>query len=252
MFCKILPKTMKKTKFLAFMAMVLSFSPLFSQEVDWEYPIRPGNEEWAELPTTADRIKAIQVPENVLGDLSDKQLLDLILDYPFFLDYALSDDSFAGLQRSLGTLNAYKEFKSRAESLNILFDYYISLDFSQINQLKVSSEIGRFSLRVSAIELMITDLTLKRDLSIEESKQILNGISKKYDEKSVNNTELMGFGKLTTAYLAATIINNQYELKNKIQEKEELNSFVSNIRMVSNDFVDKVLNELRTYESIET
>lgn len=103
--------------------------------MDWDYPIRPGSEEWATLPTTADRVEAIQVPEDVLTKLSDRQLLDLILDYPFFLSHALSDDPFTGFQRTLGTLNAYETFKSRPESLDVTFDYYTSLDFSQINQL---------------------------------------------------------------------------------------------------------------------
>ncbi|WP_439489096.1 hypothetical protein [Algoriphagus sp.] len=75
---------MKKIRFLAFIAFFLSFTPLFSQDTRWDYPIRPGSKEWATLPSTADRVKAIQVPEDVLPKLSDQQLLDVILEYPFF------------------------------------------------------------------------------------------------------------------------------------------------------------------------
>mgnify|MGYP003631367297 CR=1 FL=1 len=235
---------MKKTKFLAFMAMVLSFSPLFSQEVDWEYPIRPGSEEWATLPTTADRVKAIQVPENVLTKLSDKQLLKLILDYPFFNSYTLSDNPFDGFQRTMVTLNAYGQLKSRPESLQLILEYYNGMDFSQINRLGESAEIGRFALRVSAIELMITDFSLEKNLSLEESEKLLEGVSKKYAEKSVNETELLGLGKLTTAFLAATVINGQATLKNRINEKEELDRFVANIQVVNKDFVDIIINQI--------
>lgn len=235
---------MKKTKFLVFMAMVLSFSPLFSQEVDWEYPIRPGSEGWATLPTTADRVKAIQVPENVLTKLSDRQLLELILDYPFFNSYTLSDNPFDGFQRTMVTLNAYGQLKSRPESLDLILEYYNGMDFSQINRLGESAEIGRFALRVSAIELMITDFSLEKNLSLEESERLLEGVSKKYAEKSVNETELLGLGKLTTAFLAANVINGQATLKNRINEKEELDRFVANIRVVNKDFVDIIISQI--------
>lgn len=213
--------------------------------MDWDYPIRPGSKEWATLPTTADRVKAIQVPEDVLAKLSDRQLLDLILDYPFFLDYGLTNDPFTGFQRTLETLNAYRAFKARPESLRVIYEYYKDLDFSRINQLKKSSEIGRFSLRISGIELMMTDISLEKGLSLEESKKILVVLSEKFDEKSINESELMGLGKLTTAFLAANLMNGQSQLKNKIEEKEELGKFVSNIRSVSSDFVDQIINELR-------
>jgi|GEM_PF-3036031 len=235
---------MKKIIFLAFIAIFLSFTPLFSQETSWDYPIRPGSEEWATLPTTADRVKAIQVPEDVLPKLSDQQLLDLILDYPFFLDYGLTNNPFTGYQRTLETLNAYEEFKARPKSLNIIFDYYANMDFSQINQLAKSADIGRFSLRISAIELMFADLSLEKSVSLEESEKFLEGISKKYAEKSVNEPELMGLGKLTTAFLAANLMKKQDQLKNRIEEKEELDRFISNILTVSDDFVDKIINEI--------
>lgn len=222
----------------------MSFTPLFSQETDWDYPIRPGSEEWATLPTTADRVKAIQVPEDILPKLSDKQLLELILEYPFFHSYTLSDNPFDGFQRTMVTLNAYEVLKSRPESLDLIFDYYNRMDFSQINQLKESAEVGRFALRVSAIELMITDFSLKKNLSLEESDNLLEVLSRKYAEKSVNETELLGLGKLTTAFLAANVMNGQAELKNRIDEKEELGRFLADIRAVSNDFVDKIISEI--------
>lgn len=244
---------MKKIKFLAFLAMVLCYSPLLSQEIEWDYPIRPGSEEWAKLPNTTARINEIQVPESILVKLSDKQLLDIILDYPFFLDYAFSDDPFAGFQRSLGTLNAYREFESRIGSFNTIFDYYSNLDFSQINQLKEDHEVGHFSLRLSALELMMTDLSLKNQIPASDSLEYLKGISRKYNEKSVNEAELKGFGKLTAAFLAANMINGQAELKGRLTKegKANLSSFVSNINLVSEDFIDELLNGLKKYQSIK-
>ncbi|WP_377061213.1 hypothetical protein [Negadavirga shengliensis] len=162
------------------------------------------------------------------------------------MDYGLTDDPFSGFQRSLETFNAYKELKSRDEGLNIIFDHYSNLDFSQINQLKVSAEIGKFSPRISGLELMMTDFSLGRNLSMEESEQFLRVVSKKYDEKLVNEHELMGRGKLTTAFLAANIMNGQNSLKNKFQSEEELNRFLSNIRIISNDFIEEILNQLKT------
>ncbi|WP_439489095.1 hypothetical protein [Algoriphagus sp.] len=142
------------------------------------------------------------------------------------------------------TLNAYGELKSRPESLDIIFDYYNRLDFSKINQLAESADIGRFALRVSAIELMITDFIIGKNLSLEESKKFLQGISRKYEEKSVNEAELLGLGKLTSAFMAANVINQQVPLKNKINEKDDLEKFTAHILLVKNDFVDIIINQI--------
>ncbi len=54
----------------------------------------------------------------------------------------------------------------------------------------------------------------------------------------------MALGKLTTAFLAAHMMNGQAELKHKIEEKDELDKFVANIRLVSNDFVNIIINQI--------
>lgn len=143
------------------------------------------------------------------------------------------------------TLNAYGQLKSRPESLKLILEFYNGMDFSQINRLEESAEIGRFAFRVSAIELMITDFSLERNLSLEESEKLLEGVSKKYAEKSVNETELLGLGKLTPAFLAANVINGQATLKSRINEKEEFGRFVANIQVVSKDFVDIIINQIK-------
>lgn len=44
----------------------------FSQpnNIDWDYPIKPGTEEWTNFKSGQEMLNACQIPENILKNLS--------------------------------------------------------------------------------------------------------------------------------------------------------------------------------------
>ena len=48
----------------------------------YDYPIRPGSDEWNNISTNSEMIAACAIPEDILHEMSTDALLATILDYP--------------------------------------------------------------------------------------------------------------------------------------------------------------------------
>ena len=60
----------KLSLFLLFVCMNFCFVFAQQSEVDWDYPIKPGSMEWKKLKNSYKKIKACQIPDEILSNLS--------------------------------------------------------------------------------------------------------------------------------------------------------------------------------------
>ena len=50
-----------------------------SSKVVYDYPIKPGTEEWKGFTSTQEMIEVCQIPESILKNMSTSDLLDVCL-----------------------------------------------------------------------------------------------------------------------------------------------------------------------------
>lgn len=56
---------------------------LFAQEdITWDYPVKPGSEEWLNISNYLKRLEQLNIPSNVLSEISTYQLVKTCLNYP--------------------------------------------------------------------------------------------------------------------------------------------------------------------------
>jgi len=72
---------MKKILFLLLSAGVLNAQ---TKNITWDYPIKPGMEEWNQLKTEGERIAVVQVPEDILAKLSSEEVVRLSISFPLY------------------------------------------------------------------------------------------------------------------------------------------------------------------------
>ena len=58
---------------LIFYLMVLN--TLCAQKEQWDFPVKPGTEQWKSFQTPTEILKAIQVPEDILKNMSTEDLV---------------------------------------------------------------------------------------------------------------------------------------------------------------------------------
>ena len=97
------------------------------KELVWDYPLKPGMEEWKTFRTTQEAADALQIPEELLFSLSTEDLTAICLQYPFFLmlretDLYGSPDLVIELLSDF--FNGIKELLNREDALKELLKQY--------------------------------------------------------------------------------------------------------------------------------
>ncbi len=122
-------KTDMKTKLL-----IILIIPLFSfaQNQTWDYPVKPGSEEWAKLSSGLEMLKVCQIPESILQTLSTRQLAEICLNYPLFFEHTASNDEREAIKSMIQNFNGLSELISRKDGIKELIRLYREVSFSGI------------------------------------------------------------------------------------------------------------------------
>ncbi|UHG93262.1 hypothetical protein [Spirosoma oryzicola] len=236
----------KSTIRLLLLNAILVGSTLFASGQSWDYPVKPGSEEWAKLNDVSERIKACQIPEDIVTKLPTEELFTLCTKHPFFRSYAFANSPIEGFRNSMGSFNGYSELLKRPNALEVMADFYKKENFSRIDTLKTDIAKGEYSLRLHGVELMMSNDLLIGKLSAEKKKLFLKTIYAKYEEKLAYKEELGGFGSVTTAFLAAKVIPTIAELKviSVLPASKKMESFQTRMIPFDQDIVDPILKSL--------
>ena len=88
----------------------------------FEYSITPEDAMWDEFGTVEDKIEACRIPQNVLNSMTDEQLVQAVLDFPFLCDVFLYSSTEEGVQNLEEICDAYAELLRRDNAKEILMN----------------------------------------------------------------------------------------------------------------------------------
>jgi hypothetical protein len=79
-------------------------------KVAWDYPVKPGTEEWKKFQSSEEMVNACQIPDAVLSSLSTEELTELCLQYPL-IEYVFAFDNLnSGFDKLFSDFNGIREF----------------------------------------------------------------------------------------------------------------------------------------------
>ena len=142
---------------------------------EWDYPVKPGMEEWGLVTKTyEERVKVCQIPENILYCVSTERLLDLCLQNPLFFNAWAYDYFDRGLDHVFRVFNGLPELYQREDMVHYLIKRYQekiqSLDSTENKEDPLR---GRFDFAMSIQKL---DAMFSRVEQQESLKEILQNL----------------------------------------------------------------------------
>ena len=145
------------------------------RELPWDYPVKPGMEEWEKLSNRREAIEACQIPEDVLSSLTTEDLLQICLQYPLIFDVLSPSFYDRGLDFVFEQFNGIRELFKREDALNELLEQYRcriqKLPFIEDSDAS-DLEKGYFVLTIESLELILSRYHASDD-SKEDYKEIL-------------------------------------------------------------------------------
>jgi hypothetical protein len=217
---------MKKLILMLFGAfMILPFNTYAQERILWDYPTKPGTEEWKRLENNKAKVEVCQIPESVLQSISINNLTVLCLQYPLLYDVFAFENINAGLNKLFTDFNGIRAFAKRKDAINCLKEKYLAEFRIFPNILETGSLLDRGGsiMLISMLEDLLSYSNFYINSSIEEQKKVLETLLFGYKEKLKYPEYFKGIGFTTNLFARAHIIikmdttlSEKFEGKNKM------------------------------------
>ena len=216
-----------KTKMILF---TMLFCPILLLGQIWDYPIKPGSEEWKKLMSNKEMVESCQIPEKVLSNLSTEDLTELCLSYPLLYDLFAFENFTEGFNKLFSDFNGIKELYSRNDISNSLINKYNKKirSFSFLHEKNTDIEKGEFIISVNVIEILLGQCYLKNKMTGNMSKTILINLVDGYEEKLKVAEYFKGSGFRTNVYSRTHAISKMVKQNlEKLPQKDNNSAFFS-------------------------
>ena len=169
------------------------FFPAFSQEkYVWDYPIKPGSEEWR-MTSYDEKVEKSQPPKELLKSWDTETLFRYCIDYPFNKVVGMYNNPNDGFKRAYEQSAVWQEFIQRKDVLDILVKYFESRPFNLL--VEIEDEIIRnnelFTLYFLEKLVSETDFTLHLDSS--DKQKLANAILQLHQSKKGYPDKIFGY-----------------------------------------------------------
>ena len=154
------------------------------EKMNWEYPLKPGMDEWNQLKTEEERIAILQVPEEVIAHLTPENAVSLCITFPSFGHFTAWDTPQAGFEVMLSRYNILRHILSRKDIGGSLIAAYKDASLSGFKSLPYSNEY--WSLKLFYLELLLSQKVILQSLTPVQKLELMAEAKAKYFEKFNN------------------------------------------------------------------
>jgi hypothetical protein len=173
--------TMKKMIIIFMFCFVCSV--LMPQDIKWDYPVKPGSNEWAQLTTQEMKIKACQIPIEILQQISTQDLINLYLNYPLLININVFSTFQKGMDDLSKNFNGINELYRREGSAKLLMDGFIKISPKNFDPNWPPIQGFKYVLDLVALELLLSQKEILGQLTNDELNLLLINSVQKYKEK---------------------------------------------------------------------
>lgn len=217
----------------------------FSQDADdvYDYPIKPGTEEWKQLKNIPEAEEACQIPNNILSSISTKGLLITCMNYPLKISILASNNYKNGFESIMKTFNGAQELINRADIVPVLLDFYSEIDPKYYKIDRSISKQGENAFDYTFIDMLITQDNILNKLT-EENKISLLKDCIQYDYSKREKSEVYGnISRVSAGYLIMKIlIEFNPNLLSQYKDKR-IDVFYSNAELIDISLINDLIRE---------
>ena len=201
-------------KILLIVALCLS-SITFAQNrtIPYDFPIKPGTEEWKKLKSRTEMADELQIPTTILKDLTTEALAITCLNFPMFKDLYFFNSVQTGFNGLKQSFNGFQELLARSDAGTELFKLYKQMNPEEVNSLKNDILKGDFTFKFVQIEILLAQDQIVNALSPNIENELLKEASGKYESKKTT-TLFSGFSLSPSILLIGRILDKGNKLQN--------------------------------------
>lgn len=151
--------------------------------IGYQFPLKPGMEEWAELKNVHEKYVATQIPVEILEKMPTEELVETCLTYPLLVNIFLFNSQEEGFDQLRKNFNGFQELLTRDDAGKKLMKRYYSYDPIEMHERiqKKSSNVSILSAVV--LEIFLSQEKIIQNLSSKEKYQLAEIALEKFETK---------------------------------------------------------------------
>ena len=228
---------------LFFLLIVLFSIPLIvhgQQNTLWDYPIKPGMEEWATLRTKKQMIDACQIPLEILNNSNTKDLVTICLNYPMFNDYLIFNNERKGICVMIQRFNGLMELSQRENKIPELIQAYSNFPILTQLQKDPTSKEYHLPYKLPFLELVLCDTLFLNKMNNDELEELRVIALNKYVSELQNPDVYSLFNIKKTMLLIASVIIRQNNATILPEQQDTLKTFIESYNYCSHNLLIEV------------
>ena len=245
---------MKHLSLACLLLMAISSAGQHIQQEPYDFPIKPGSDEWRKFQSGMEMVQACQLPQDIMRKLSTEALARTCLSYPLIGNIYAYEDLQTGLRRIIAEFNGLQELLLRDDAGSELMKFYSEMKPSNLNQNWSLLEKGEFSFDFLTIEMLLAQNEIINTLSKEQRKQLVSDGLNKFKEKEVLIETFGGHGLTTSAFLIAKVLDIERALDGKPAElgagettRESFEVFLNHAVPLNENVILDVITNAQSY-----
>ena len=167
-----------KSIYTVVMAFCVTMGSYAQGDIKWDYPVKPGTEEWRSLTTYPRMLEACRIPDDVLAAMPTDELLEVCLRYPLMGEVFMKDNIQEGMRAVAERFNGLEELFGRESFASSILDSYRKERLPE----RVPEEPSEY-FRMMYLELMVSSPEFLKALNDDERTAIMKEAIRKIDGK---------------------------------------------------------------------
>lgn len=209
-----------------FLACLLILTGINSYGQSYQFPVRPGDENWKQFQTPNEMYESCQIPSHILSKMSTQDLVETCINYPLINTLYAYNDLQKGFLSIKMRFNGFEELVKRQDSGNELMKFYDKMNPEGFDKNWSIEKIGKFTLEFTYVETLLAQRDIQSNMSKEERKKLVTICLNKYKAK-LDHADLHGtYCTMNTVWVIGRLMENQDGVKNNTNSEYELARYV--------------------------
>jgi hypothetical protein len=227
--------------------MTIISSIVLAQSIDkpYDFPLKPGMPEWANLKTGIDKVNAVQIPQDIARRMTTKSLLETCLNYPLFvIEITAYSSSQVGMKYAIKSFNGFAELLKRKDAYIYLSEKFLSFDPLAINEKWSLIEKGDYTFELIKIQLLLAQDIVLESASYEDKKSLLKEALLKY-EKMLTQKDyyaLFSYEQLFFLMSKISLKSDNPDISSLIVNNKEISNFLETGKLQNYDVMNEILS----------
>ena len=146
----------------------------------YQYPVKPGTEEWKALMTHEDMLAVCQIPEPVLKEMSTAGLAESVLNYPLLGEYMAFNSPQQGFDQVASHFNGLSELLDREGAGKELLTRYSAMQPQAITVNSPTRDDYEKVFGINDLELIFEQDSILFNLKDAELRELVQTACEKY------------------------------------------------------------------------